>query len=458
MIQRTIALLLDQLYSPRNTVHGFVPERSVKTNATAHLRSKFVVNLDIERFFPAISENRVAGLLKAMGVNDEVAEIVARLSTNQGVLPQGAPTSPVLSNMICFKLDKELHEIAKAGRCIYTRYADDITLSSYQPPVGLFTDGVPPTGVFSPDLLSSRVQGAFTNNGFKLNPGKSHYGDKHSRRIVTGIKINAGLNVDRRFVRDIRSALFSVEKLGLAGAQKKFEDDHGGKCDIALYLKGKISWLGTVKGQSDPTYRSIAARFNNSFSTKQIKVIPTREQVRSRAVWVLEHFHGSFAQGTAFFLKGVGLVTAAHCVAEALGKEIDVYHPAKPSNTFKVKVKQYDADRDLAILEHAIPANEFYELEVMTKAPQQGDILSAAGYPGFALGDTLNIRSGHISSFSVKSAVPLIEVTQKLTQGMSGGPLLDENDQVVAIIHKGGPDEGRDFGVHVDSLMKWLGK
>lgn len=456
MLQRTIAPLLDQIYSVRNPVHGFVPDRSVKTNATSHLKSKFVVNLDVERFFPSISENRVAGLLKAVGVDESVAAVVARLCTNQGVLPQGAPTSPVLSNMVCFKLDKELQAIAKEAHCIYTRYADDVTFSSYQPPSKLFDEGIPPTGNFDPDVLSPKLIEAFTNNGFKLNPTKSHYGDKHSRRIVTGLKINSGLNLDRRFVRNIRSTLYSVEVLGLNAAQNKFEKDYGGRCALALYLKGKISWLGAIKGQSDPIYRGIAARFNRSFPTLPIKVTPTRDQVRGRAVWVLEHFHGSFAQGTAFFLKGVGLVTAAHCVEEALGEEIAVYHPSKPSNSFLVRVKQHHSVRDLAILEHSIPSNEYYELEMTNKALGQGDTLAAAGYPDFAPGDNLNIRSGHISSFKIRSDVPLVEVTQKLTQGMSGGPVLDSDDMVVGIIHKGGPEEGRDFAVHIDALTAWL--
>ncbi len=456
MLQRTIAPLLDQIYSPRNPVHGFVPDRSVRTNATSHLKSKFVVNLDVERFFPSISENRVAGLLKAVGIDESVAVVVARLCTNQGVLPQGAPTSPVLSNMVCFKLDKELQAIAKAAHCIYTRYADDITFSSYQPPGGLFAEGVPPTGNFVPDLLSPRLIGAFTNNGFKLNPSKSHYGDKHSRRIVTGLKINSGLNVDRRFVRNIRSTLYSIETLGADTAQKKFEVEYGGKCRLSQHLKGEISWLGSVKGQSDPIFRAIAARFKSSFPTQPIKVSPTRAQIRSRAVWVIEHFEGKFAQGSAFFLKDVGLVTAAHCIEEALGQEIDVYHPSKPSNVFKARVRQHHTVRDLAILDHEIPAHEFFELEMVTRAPSLGDALTAVGYPGYGPGDSLNVRSGHISSFAVKSAVPLVEVTQKLTQGMSGGPVLDEDDKVAGVIHKGGPDEGRDFAVHIDALTAWL--
>src|SRR5262249_5949732 len=147
----------------------------VKTNALAHLRSKFVMNLDIEAFFSSISEGRVFGLMNAVGIDGRVAEILARICFNEGVLPQGAPRSPVLSNMICCRMDKELQAIAKESRCIYTRYADDITFSSYQPLTLLFEGPPPPAGNFSPDLLQHRLRVAFQSNGFAINAKKVHY-------------------------------------------------------------------------------------------------------------------------------------------------------------------------------------------------------------------------------------------------------------------------------------------
>ena len=453
ILQRYIADLLDHIYRPRHPVHGFVLERSVRTNASSHLKSKFAINLDIENFFGSISENRIIGLLKAVGVDDRAAEVVARICCNRGHLPQGAPSSPILSNMTCFRLDKELQRIAKAAHCIYTRYADDITFSSYQPLSGLFEGAVPPAGNFDLELLAPDLKQSFLNNGFKINAGKVHYSDRNSRRTVTGLKINEGLNVDRRFVRDVRSALYSVEKHGLAAAQKKYADKYGGTCSIDRYLKGKIAWIGSVKGRSDPVYRALASRFNTSFSANRIKLQATIPEIRERAVWVLEHWEGDGSQGSAFFLKGIGLVTAWHCVAEAAaGGEIDVYHPSKRSNTFKAKVVAHCATRDLAILEHDVPEHEFYELEASTNSPTIGDHVTAIGYPSFGPGDVINIRSGHISSLPIKSAVQLIEVTQKLSQGMSGGPITDQENRVTGIVHKGGPNEARDFAVAIKAL------
>ncbi|MBZ0162883.1 MAG: trypsin-like peptidase domain-containing protein [Notoacmeibacter sp.] len=458
-LQRQIAPLLDQLYRVRNPVHGFVDGKSVKTNALTHLRKRFVLNIDLKSFFPSITENRVIGLLEALGIDNCVASITARLCCYNSHLPQGAPTSPVLSNMICFRLDRELLAFAKGTRCIYTRYADDITFSSHQPMAALFEGSAPPSGHFSPDLLIPALRNTFASNGFTINPHKAHYADRHSRRMVTGLKVNELLNVDRRYVRNIRAALYSVETLGKAAAQTKFASNHGGTSDLGAYLQGKITWLRFIRGQSDPVFRAIAVRFNASFPDRKIEVTPTADEVRDRAVWVVEYCEGEgeklkTLQGSGFFLKDVGLVTAAHCVEGV--DEVEVHHPSKPANKFKATVVKRDKDRDLAILEHTIPATEYFQLNGATQAVAVGDELTAVGYPGFGPGDRVNVREGKVSSLATKHAVELIEVTQKLSQGMSGGPLLNSDNAVVGVIHKGGPDEGRDFAVRIEMLNTWL--
>jgi RNA-directed DNA polymerase len=193
-LQREIAPLLDQLYHVRHPVHGFVVGKSVKTNAPSHLGKRFVLNVDLKDFFPSITEKRVTGVLKALGVSGTVARIIARLCCHNFCLPEGAPTSPVLSNMICFKLDKQLHAFTKSARCIYTRYADDITFSSDQPMTALFVKSIPASGNLLPDLLDRELRNIFLFNSFTINPDKVHYADRHSRRVVTGLKVNACLS------------------------------------------------------------------------------------------------------------------------------------------------------------------------------------------------------------------------------------------------------------------------
>ena len=459
-IQYRILGLLESIYRVRKPVHGFVKGRSVKTNALEHLGKTFLLNIDLNDFFPSIEEVRIVGLLISLGFDKRVSKIISRLCCFNWHLPQGAPTSPIISNMICFKLDKELMNFAKNCRCIYTRYADDISFSSYRP-MGAFFDGSPPpAGKFSPDILNMEFRALISGNGFSINSKKTHYADRHSRKIVTGLKVNKFVNVDRKYIRNIRATLFYVEKFGISDAQFKYQSKFGGKSNIESYIRGKIVWLSHVRGPSDPVFRSIALRFNKLFADKKIELLPTAAEVRERAVWVVDYCQDDEEgvkadQGTAFFLKNVGLITAAHCVEGV--EDVEVYHPSKPTNKFPAKVGRRHLDRDLAIINHDIPLTEFYELEISGRAVSVGNNVVAVGYPNYQLGDRMNIRAGDVSSFPVNHAIKYIEVTQTILPGMSGGPLLDDWDLVIGVIHKGGGGAGeRNKAVHIDVLKEWL--
>lgn len=451
-LQRKIADLLVSMYRVRNPVHGFVIGKSVKTNAASHLSGKYLLNIDLKDFFPAITENRVRGLLESLGVDHRVSEILARICCDRSRLPQGAPSSPIISNMVCFRMDKELLAVAKTTRCVYTRYADDMSFSSYRPLSGLFAAGLPPTGNVSPEQLSANLTQAIESNGFRIHPEKAHYADRHSRRTVTGVRINEGLNVDRRFVRNLRATLHSVETLGAEAAQSKYHSQHGGSTNIAGHIRGKLVWIRDIKGQSDPVFRRLAKRFNAQFPLETMRIEPTPSEVRDRAVWIIEDVATKGGQGTAFFLKDYGLVTAAHCVNGA--DELVVYHPSRLSQKFSVAVDKVCAHRDLALLVHDIPANEYFELSITERPVVPEDPITALGYPQFGPGDKLNIRSGSITSLPIKSAVQQIEVSQKIANGMSGGPMLDQNGHVVGVNHKGGPGEDRELGIHIEELAK----
>lgn len=451
MIQRKVATSLGKIYRLRDPVHGFAPNRSIKTNAETHLRRRYVLNIDLKDFFGAISERRVQGLLRSLGLDSTVSNIISRICCNQGRLPQGAPSSPIISNMICFRLDKSLMDYAKSHRLLYTRYADDITLSGFQPLSAIFDGSRPNSGKLNEEILDEELKQIIHSNGFELNSDKIHYSDKNSRRMVTGIKVNEGLNIDRRYIRNLRAIMYRIEKDGVEIAQKEFSEKYFGRGNIQSYIQGKISWVGFIKGQSDPVFRGLATRYNRCFSSGFIKIHPTPEESRERAIWVLEHDE---LQGTAFFLKGIGLVTAAHCVEGA--SNIALFHPTKFSNRFDVTIASICPGRDLAVLNHPLTTTEFFELTTNPDSPNVGEETVAVGYPHYGYGDKLNYRPGSISSLTTKHAVKLIEVTQKLAQGMSGGPLLNEENQVIGIIHKGGPKEPRDFAVSISELESWV--
>ena len=456
-LQRKICKSLEQVYRVRNPVHGFVFNKSVKTNAESHLGRKYVVNLDIKEFFGSILENRIIGMLASIGIDRRVSEIVVRISCVGGHLPQGAPTSPILSNMFCFGFDKELMKIARDAKCIYTRYADDITFSSFQPITKLFSVVPAKSGPFSPVSMSPPILQTFSSYGFTIHPEKAHYADQHSRRMVTGLKINESVNLDRRFVRNIRATIFSVQTLGIEKAQEKFVEKYNGSTSIERHLAGKIAWVRFVKGQTDPIFRTLAKSFNSIFGKNYFKISPSFSEMRDRSVWIIENLEDdveTYIQGSAFFLEEVGLVTAAHCVEGA--KNLVVHHPGKPANKFKVTVKSVDNHRDIAILSESISTNEYFQFKISNSQVKFGDLVTAIGYPGFGPGDRINIREGTVTSIAIKHGVPLIEVSQKLPQGMSGGPIINDKNEVVGIIHKGGPEMPRDFAINISALKDWL--
>ena len=132
ILQQKLNQILQLTYPVKPSVHAFVPNKNVKTNAENHLKKRWVLNVDLKDFFPSINFGRVRGMF--MGnpyyLPSSVATVLANLCCYQGSLPQGAPTSPIISNMICSQMDSQLQRLAKTNRSTYTRYADDITFST----------------------------------------------------------------------------------------------------------------------------------------------------------------------------------------------------------------------------------------------------------------------------------------------------------------------------------------
>lgn len=132
IIQQKLNQVLQVVFKLRSSVHGFVKERSIATNAQIHEGQRIILNIDLEDFFPSINFGRVRGMFMAAPYNlpPEVATVFAQICCFENQLPQGAPTSPIISNMICSRMDSELQRLARRRRCIYSRYADDITFST----------------------------------------------------------------------------------------------------------------------------------------------------------------------------------------------------------------------------------------------------------------------------------------------------------------------------------------
>lgn len=203
--------------------HGFVPQRSIVTNAEQHQQKAVVINLDLKDFFPTVCYKRVKGLYRKMGYSQQLATILALISTEplmdevemDGVkyyvakgerfLPQGAPTSPAITNLLCRRLDKRFAGMAAKLGWNYTRYADDLTFSS--------------TATKDVNRILWQARQIIAAEGFIIHPDKIHVMRQGSRQEVTGIVVNEKLSVSRDDLKRFRAVLHRIETKGLDGAE-----------------------------------------------------------------------------------------------------------------------------------------------------------------------------------------------------------------------------------------------
>lgn len=263
-MQRTLADALTKSYQAPSHVHGFVPRRSPVSNARIHRRQHWLLRIDIEDFFPSIHFGRVRGMFMAypFDYQPDVATLLAALCCHDNELPQGAPTSPIISNYICRRMDTELAHLAKRERCFYTRYADDLCFSTdrnvFPSYLATSDDGVSVAG-----SVISRVVAA---NGFSINDDKTRLMRSTQRQRITGLVVNERVNLPNEYVRGLRNLLYIWRRHGERDAAAAFERAVGhrnwppGKprAEFRLVVRGRLQYLGMIKGWEHPTYRRLA--------------------------------------------------------------------------------------------------------------------------------------------------------------------------------------------------------
>lgn len=253
--------LLDEVLqklAPEPEAHGFVAERSVVSNAKPHVGKAVVVNLDMKDFFPSLTFRRVKGLFRALGYSEHVATLFALLTTEpprvaaeldgkvwrvalgDRVLPQGACTSPAITNLVCRRLDRRLAGLAKKHGFAYTRYADDLTFSgANRRAVGR--------------LLKS-VRAILTDEGFREHPTKTRVMGRGRRQEVTGVSVNEKVALGRDDRRRLRAMLHNAAKHGLESQNR---DRHP---DFRAYLRGVVAWACMVEPDRAPEWQAALAR------------------------------------------------------------------------------------------------------------------------------------------------------------------------------------------------------
>lgn len=199
--RRILRRLLSRARCHRCAV-GFERGRSIVDAARPHVGKDVVLRIDIAEFFPSTTSERVRDWFRRSGWDDAAAEFLTRCVTHEGALPQGAPTSPRISNLVNARLDGAFFHLALRFGGHYTRYADDITLSF---------DGVSGRRVRAVLQISRRILKRF---GYRMQGRKTRILRKHQRQDVLGLTVNAQVAVSRRMRRRLRAARHQQRVLG----------------------------------------------------------------------------------------------------------------------------------------------------------------------------------------------------------------------------------------------------
>ena len=176
-------------------------------------------------FYDTINYGRVRGvfLAKPFRFREKAASVLAQLVCYQNKLPQGACTSPVISNLVASNLDKRLVALAKRYHCQYTRYADDITISCHKKAfprsLASYEGNNPITGK---TVIGKLLEDTIDSAGFKVNHSKVRLQIPFVRQSVTGITVNEFPNVNRNYIRNIRAMLHDWKSNGVKAAEKSY--------------------------------------------------------------------------------------------------------------------------------------------------------------------------------------------------------------------------------------------
>ncbi|AGF79254.1 Retron-type reverse transcriptase [Desulfocapsa sulfexigens DSM 10523] len=203
---------------------AYVVGFSIKDNARFHLRQKQVLRIDVKDFFPSIKGQNVFHIFKNIGYSAEVSAMLTGLTTLKNCLPQGAPTSPTLSNIFMNRCDARIAGYCLARKIRYTRYSDDLTFS----------------GEFDVGKLISFINMVFKDSGLLLNKTKTKQMFKHQRQFTTGLVVNERINVCREKRRKLRQEIFYIKKYGLDGHLIRTEEK---RTNYIMHLLGLSNFI-----------------------------------------------------------------------------------------------------------------------------------------------------------------------------------------------------------------------
>ena len=467
-IQQGLNIILENNYIFNETVvQGFVKNHSIKTNAIIHKDSNYIVNIDLKDFFDSIHFGRVQGMFMKSPFNfsNYIATNLAKITCYEKKLPQGAPTSPTISNIICYRMDRKLVHLCKKNNCRYTRYADDITISTkmlYLPKkIAKFSDGQV--------ILSNEITNIIKEEGFTINISKLQISPNNQRQEVTGLIVNEKINVKKVYIKNIRALLNNAKKYGIYLAGCKYYEKASINCSnrknvikkFINTLKGKIEFLKMIRGLDDYIYIKYASQFNELIGYDYFDTdygLPVEKFIEKRIYPLISY--DEEVQGTCFMVDEIGMFTSTHIlISKSSFTTVKKYEEINDKNEIDFlkeggkpfyildhnnrryiinpKITKKDIETDI-LAYRCITSKKKFKIN-STYEPKIGEQVYLAGYGEFKDFNSSSINyikcnvTGHERFFKKR----FICIDSKIYHGMSGGVVLNKSREAIGIIYAG---------------------
>ena len=360
--------------------------------------------------------------------------------------------------MICLSLDRALQKLAKEFRCHVTRYADDITFSFSCGKRRLPKAIVKITGNDDNEKIKvgDKLTKIIKENGFNINDSKVRLKSKHQRQEVTGLVVNEKVNVKRNFIQQTKSMLFAWEKHGLIASTKEHLSKYKQKELSGRYrqsdevyfiemVRGRINFIRMVKGANDPVYKNLAYRYLKLIGKPNEELLKDELTKAIDCTFIIEN-NCQINCGTAFLLEGYGLVTNHHVsMLENYGdlSNLEIFRYVDPNqkfpltectlsiaasdiDTFKLDTEKYGLN--------SLLVGDDSKIKVNTK-------VRIIGYPNYAKGDDPRVTETEVIGLKHYLGIEIYLVEKQIYHGNSGGPVLNENYEVIGIATNGGDME-----------------
>lgn len=456
-IQRNLKQLIEPYTSHREAAHGFIKGKSIVSNARRHVGKNFVFNLDLLDFFGSINFGRVKKLFESapFRLPAQVATVMAQIVCFNNQLPQGAPTSPIISNLIAFKLDGNLTALARRAGVIYSRYADDLTFSSHSLSL-LQNHGILTFDDNAQTKVGKDLKNLIKANGFEINVNKTRLQRRGQHQGVTGITVNKKINIPRSFVRKTASILYAISTWGSVNAEREHLEKYrvsslsprakqrtfSKKGDLILKIaKGRVNYIRMVKGEACPVYRKLAYKLTVALGCPNEDFNKDWETCLAEAVYVLHNYH-ELRQGSCVLIEQLGFITNEHVLKGVTKSNFSgVVEITGPFDYRKklplISFVGVSDENDIALIDPGVHRNQPSLKIASSPDYRTGTKVIAIGFPNHTEGTPPEILSCTILGKTKFHKNDRYILSCNIHHGFSGGAVVNLDGEVVGIVSNG---------------------